>query len=231
MRLRNHQSDFRRHRQLFRAGVVAASEFEEHRFSVEHASIELVLLYRQQGIRWQQDLDRLKTTLSELDSKERRLGEEKEIYTIRAPAGGSLQLVEGLYPGAFLNQGEEVARFSPDSGLYAKIWISPARIGLIREGMRVRLHVDAFNYQQWGIITGNVVRISEDVTPARDGAPFFEIMCSLDKRALVLENGYKGELRKGMSVRARLLVAERTLFQLFYDSIENWLNPYGQDKG
>src|SRR3546814_10679036 len=125
------------------------------------------------------------------------------MYRIRAPAGGSLQLVEGLYPGAFLNQGEEVARFSPDSGLYAKIWISPARIGLIREGMRVRLHVDAFNYQQWGINTGNVVRISEDVTPARDGAPFFEIMCSLDKRALVLENGYKGELRKGMSVRAR----------------------------
>src|SRR3546814_19937311 len=95
MRLRNHQADFRRHRQQFRAGVVEASEFEEHRFSVEHASNEFVLLYRSQGIRWQQDLDRLKTTLSELVSKERRLGEEKEIYTIRAQTGRSEEGREG----------------------------------------------------------------------------------------------------------------------------------------
>src|SRR3546814_20403970 len=79
MRLRNHQADFRRHRPLFRDGVVAASEFEEHRISVEHASIELVLLSSTKGLCWQQDMDGVTTTRSAPAVNEQEVGEYKEI--------------------------------------------------------------------------------------------------------------------------------------------------------
>lgn len=229
-RLQNALAVFRRNKYLFQSGVLAAAEFDEYRYSVEKARAALRLVYQEQGSRWQVELDRLKLDLSELSSREKKFKKEKELYTIRAPVDGSLQQVTGMQPGTFFSQGEKVAQLSPDSGMVARIWIAPADIGLVKEGMPVRLQVDAFNYLQWGMVTGTVTDISDDVLPAQEGAPVFEVKCRLDKAALTLDNGYRGELKKGMTLQARLLVTERTVFQLLCDNVDDWLDPYGRNK-
>ena len=39
------------------------------------------------------------------------------------------------------------------------------------------------------------------------------------------KNGYKGDISKGMTLTARFLIANRSLWQLLYDKVDNWLNP------
>ncbi len=47
----------------------------------------------------------------------------------------------------------------------------------------------------------------------------------MDKDFLSLKNGYKGYLKKGMTVFARFVIAERTVMQLLVDKVDNWLRP------
>jgi membrane fusion protein, peptide pheromone/bacteriocin exporter len=55
--------------------------------------------------------------------------------------------------------------------------------------------------------------------------PVFKVRCQLVKQEVSLPTGYKATLKKGMSLRARFMVAKRSLFQLLYDKVDDWVNP------
>ncbi|MFM7431195.1 MAG: secretion protein HlyD, partial [Flammeovirgaceae bacterium] len=86
------------------------------------------------------------------------------------------------------------------------------------------LQVDAFNYNQWGMATCKVIAVPQDIKLI-DNKPVFEVRCSLYKDFLQLKSGYKGFLKKGMTLQARFIVTERSLWQLLYDKIAEWVNP------
>jgi hypothetical protein len=58
-----------------------------------------------------------------------------------------------------------------------------------------------------------------------NNTPMFRIRCTMDRNYLSLKNGIKGYMKKGMTVRARFIIAERSLFQMLYQSTDDWLNP------
>ena len=103
-------------------------------------------------------------------------------------------------------------------------YVSPANIGLIRTEMKVFFQFHTFNYNQWGIGSGIVMRISNNVITIND-QPFFKVRCSLDQNYLTLKNGTKGFLKKGMTLTGRFKVINRSLLQLIYDKTDDWLNP------
>ena len=113
---------------------------------------------------------------------------------------------------------------SPDQDLLVECYLSPADIGFIRDSMNVRFQFDAFNYNQWGLGKGKVMDVSNDII-TRNEQPVFKVRCTLDTRELKLKNGYRGKLKKGMTLTARFQVTKRSLFQLLYDKVDDWLNP------
>lgn len=108
--------------------------------------------------------------------------------------------------------------------MIVEAYASPHHIGLLRVGMKVRFLIDAFNYNQWGFAEGHIVDISDDSHIVNE-RPVFKVRCSLRRNYLELKSGYKGELKKGMSLKARFIVTERTLWQLLSDKVDDWLNP------
>jgi HlyD family secretion protein len=141
-----------------------------------------------------------------------------------APITGTLQKPVVIYPGSIVYANQDLAQISPDTDLIVEAYVSPSHVGLLRRGMSVRFLIDAFNYNQWGFGNGAVVDISNDVHLIND-KPVFKIRCSLNQDYLQLKNGYKGVLKKGMSLRARFIVTKRTLWELLSDKVDNWLNP------
>ena len=71
---------------------------------------------------------------------------------------------------------------------------------------------------------GKIESISTDIF-TDSGQPYFKVRCKMDKQSLKLRNGYEGNLKKGMTLQARFVVARRSLFQLLYDKTDDWLNP------
>ncbi len=123
-----------------------------------------------------------------------------------------------------LSAGQVVAVISPDSSLVAEIYLPTQDIGYITNNTKVNIQVDAFNYNEWGIIKGHIVHIASDFIMINN-VPMFKVKCQLERNYLALKSGIKGILKKGMTVRARFIITNRSLLQLLYQKTDKWLNP------
>ena len=224
LRLGKTQNDYNRNLKLFRENVIASVEFEGFQFELARATSEKELTAQNQLSSWQNDLRDYKREEQEINGQLAQLRKEKEALAIIAPLTGTVQSVAGVYPESIILSGQELAQISPDTSLIVEASISPGDIGLIRARMPVRFQIDAFNYNQWGLATGEVLEISEDIQMINN-RPIFKVRCRINQTYLSLKNGYKGRLKKGMTLQARFTVTNRTLWQLFYDKVDDWVNP------
>lgn len=212
------------HRKLYEDKVIARQEFENKEFEYNTAHAAYLLLVEQQVSRWQADLTAAQVALTELQSQEKQWLTEKAWYTIKAPVSGTVQQFLGKSAGSIVQTGEVLGIISPDSTLIVECYVTPQDIGHVRPGMPVTFQIDAFDYNQWGTITGEVSEVSNDFVMVNE-QPVFRVKCRLDRTFLALKNGYHRNLRKGMTVRARMVLTQRSLFQLLYDKADDWLNP------
>jgi HlyD family secretion protein len=184
-------------------------------------------LIQRQLTQWQADLSTHRLSLSELKAQERQLLQERELYTLRATVGGTIQQWAGKYEGSAVQAGEALGVISPDSNLLVECYVKPADMGLLRLNQQVLFQIDALNYREWGLAKGKVVDIAKDfsVQNQQNPLPVFKVKCRLDTPTLRLKNGYIARLQKGMTLQARFVVTRRTLAQLVFDKVEDWLNP------
>jgi HlyD family secretion protein len=222
--IRKAKRKFHRDKQLYNSDMISEADYEQTSFALEMAQNEFDLLLDQQLNEWQSEAIAYQEELNQLKSEEEQLKKEQEQYIIRAPIAGTVQNLQGIYEGSFVSPNQTLATVSPDTGLIAESYVPPKDIGLIREGMKARMQVSAFNYNQWGILTGKVKEISTDVSVVNE-QPVFIVRSVLDQSYLELQNGYRGQLKKGMTMQTRFTISERSLFQLLYDNVDDWLNP------
>lgn len=218
------KTEFDRKQLLLKEKVIAQVEYDNIEFELNQSLININVIEKAQKNKWQMELNGYQQELTELEADNRRLQQEKEKYVVRAPLSGVIQNLSGIYNGSFIHANQQIAEISPDSGLIVECYVTPADIGLLKKGTLARFQIDAFNYNEWGVITGAVVEISNDISIS-DGQPLFKVRCSLNKDFLELKNGYIGKIKKGMTLQARFLIAERSLFHLLYDNVNDWLNP------
>lgn len=209
---------------LYEKGVEAQYEYGQAETKYYTAKSQLQLLKEQQLTTWQAERTRLELENRDLNSQLIRIEKQKEQYTIIAPITGTLVKCVGLQSGGFLSPGQEVAEITPDDNFIIECYVSPADIAYIKVGQPVSFQMDAFNYQQWGLLNGTVQEIISDVVEI-DKQTFFRIRCISDRDYLELANGYKGYLKKGMTTTARFFLTRRSLSQLLFDKVDNWLNP------
>jgi len=224
LRLQKLKADFERYKLLYNKGVIARVEYDNYKLDYELALSELVQHRKQQQNSWQADLTLYNNTLKELQANDDQLVEQKSQYIITAPASGTLLNVQQQEAGNFVNAGTVLAQLSPSTALLVECYMSPSDIGLIKEQDRTNFQIDAYNYNQWGLATGRVIEIGKDIEFLEDKS-VFKVRCSLDQKYLLLRNGFKGNLKKGMTLNANFKLSRRTLFELLYDKMDDWLNP------
>lgn len=216
---------FMRYRDLYTNNVLSKSEFEQFKFEYDQANSAYALLTDRYRSQWQQDATGFRDELRQFEGQRAELAEQKGSYILRAPVNGSVQNVSGVQTGTYVFANQKIGEISPDTRLLAFCYVKPSDIGLIRIGQQVSFRINAFNYNQWGLLSGKVTDISDDVIWINEGQPVFKVKCSLDKDYLQLKNEYKGLLKKGMNFSAHFIIARRSLFELLYDKVDDWVNP------
>lgn len=222
--LKKAQTDYNRSKVLYDQLVIAAVDFEKAQFDLERAESELAIVKQSQINAWQSEMKSSEEDLREINGQLAKIEKENNNTMIQAPISGTIQNLSGVYAGSTVFANQDIAQISPDTSLVVDAYVDPSDIGLIIVGMPVRFQVSAFNYNQWGLATGRVLEVSNDIQINKD-KPFFKVRCELDKNYLQLKSGYKGFLKKGMTLQARFVVTDRTLWQLLYDKMDDWLNP------
>ncbi|MFC0186503.1 HlyD family secretion protein [Pseudarcicella hirudinis] len=211
-------------RKLYEQKVIAMREFDEKEYAFNHLVSEYHSSIERQLAQWQGDLNSHKMALPELLAQKNQLLQEKELYTIKAPVSGTVQQLAGKYAGSYLQAGELLGIISPDSNLVVECYVKPNDIGFLKKGMNVKLQVDAFNYNEWGLAKGLITDVANDFVVINN-QPIFKVKCLLETKELKLKSGYSGKIKKGMTIRARFVVTERTLYQLLFDKVDDWVNP------
>lgn len=224
IRLEVARKNYNRYKELYREKIISTVEFEKIEADYKTVQSEMSLVKAQQRDEWQSALTQLNQQLQDVQAQHTANAEEQDLYTIRSPTSGFVQQLKGIDRGSLLTAGELIGEVSPDSGLLAEIYVQPKNIGYIHEGMAVRMQIDAFDYNVWGMAAGRVKSVSRDIF-IQDGQPLFKVWCEIGNPVLKLKNGYTGIIKKGMTAQARFLVTRRTLFQLLFDKADDWLNP------
>ena len=224
LRARQAESELARARKLAEQGFVTQSEIEERTFALSRIGSERSVAIVRVLSDWETRLAAYRTELAALETEQRQLTEESAQYAIVAPVTGTVEQIASLSPGSYLAEADRIAVISPASRLLADVDVRPRDVGLLQPGMPVRLRIDAFDASDWGFVTGRVTEISNDAVPV-NGEPAFRVRVSLDQEHLALRTGFTGQLKKGMTLQARFLLAERTLWQLLFDDVSDWMDP------
>ncbi|WP_421940859.1 HlyD family secretion protein [Pedobacter sp.] len=219
------ENTFRRYSTLYQNKVLTAAEYEKYKFELDQAKSAYLMIITKYKTKWQTEANEFRNELNQLSGEQIELNEQKKQYILRAPISGSIQNLTGIQKGGYVFANQKLAEISPDTNLTAFCYIKPSDIGLIQVGQEVRFQIDAFNYNQWGLAKGKVIDVSDDIILLKDNVPAFKVKCSLTDKHLTLKNGYKGYLKKGMNFTARFSVAKRSLYQLLYDQVDDWVNP------
>ena len=95
---------------------------------------------------------------------------------------------------------------------------------MIHKNQAVKFQIDAFNYNQWGLLQGKVIEIDHNITIQGENA-FFKVRCSINNTKLQLKNGCKTDISKSMTLTTRYTIDRRSLFDLLFHKVDDWLNP------
>lgn len=223
-RFKKIKEDYNRNQKLFDKGVIAKVELNNSKLEYDLSLNAIYQYKKQQNSSWQAELVNQQNQLKELENNQVQLEETNNLSVIKAPVSGTLLNVKGIEKGSFIQNGVQLAEISPKSDLIVECYINPIDIGLLKKENKVNFQVSAFNYNQWGLANGKIEEIGNDIQMINN-TPMFKVLCSLDQNFLQLKNGFKGQLKKGMFVNARFVLTERSLFDLLYDKIDDWLNP------
>ena len=204
--------------------VIAPKEMFDKQIEYERLIANIRATKEQQIATWQQELAKYELEKSQYENANRQLNEDSVFYSIKAPVNGVLQSFNKYYIGSLVQAGDVLAVISPQAELLAECYINPKDVGLLKIQQQCLFQVDAFDYNYFGILTGKILSIDNDYT-ILDNKPVFKVRCILDDKQLHLKNGFTGNIKKGMTLQTRFVVTRRSLWQLLFDKIDDWINP------
>jgi len=214
----------KRNRALFESNVVSADEFENFEIEALRLEGEKKTLIENQRTVWESELSAIIQQLNETHAQLIQLRNDKEKATLRAPVQGYLEEFSGIHEGMNVTSGQQLGIVSPNANLIVENFIEPKDIGFLYIGMPVKIVSESFDCNLWGYIQGHVTDIASDYQLI-DNQPYYKIKCSLDQNYVARKDGKKGYLKKGMTVQTRFLADRRSLLQLVYQKMDNWMNP------
>ncbi len=209
---------------LYKKEVSPKQEFLKYKNQYENAVNQFTNEKQQYRSNWEAELSRLQIENKEILSSIKQLQEDKINYIIKAPSSGAIIQFTGIQKGSFIAPGQSIAQITPKENLIVECYVSPLDIGYIQEGQDVIFQLSAFDYNQWGLAHGKVKEISRDII-ALNNQSVFCVRCKLFEDYLQLESGCKGYLKKGMTLTGRFYLTKRSLWQLLFDNVDDWVNP------
>ena len=220
------KTEHRRNELLYHQQIIPDIEYENSLYSLNSEKDNLNQLLFSQKSLWQNDLTLRRNESVTLLADLKQCSESLTNRIILAPTGGDIIQSSDLQTGSIVSPGQKIAEISPEGELIATCFVKPADIGLIHEKQKVKIQVDAFNFNEWGMLQGEIFDISDDMIIENGSVAYFRVKCKPEKTFLSLKNGYKADIKKGMSLNTRILVIRRSLYHLLFDKADKWFNPY-----
>lgn len=220
------EKDYKRGTVLYNEKVISTVDFEKIKAEYETAIQEVSIYKKEYFYQLESDLITHRNELQDIQTKLRQIQIQNEETIIISPIEGIITKLYGISDGSYTHSGQQIIEISPNGELVAECAVKSKDIGFIYPSQKVKVKLDAFNYNEWGMLEGKVTEIYDDIfISEHQNQAHFKVYCSLDNYKLYLKNGFSGSVRKGMSAYVLFIISRRSLANLLYDKLDNWLNP------
>lgn len=180
--------------------------------------------YRIAVIDFNQNITNLRLGLNELNSEINKLEAEIKnnndkledmkskmtLVDILMPIAGTIVKLEVENPGVRISTGKVVASVAPDGEpLVVSATVPNKDIAFVNEGLEARIKVDAFPFQQFGVIPARVLQVFPNIGDNENFTITLELL-----RDHILAGDRKIPLFSGLTVKAELITRKQRLIDL-----------------
>ena len=163
-----------------------------------------------------QAMDDLGVTIAELAQVQEsvsRLDDRVARLVITSPIKGFIKGLAIKNAGAVIQPGGLVSEVVP-AGLELRVEskVTPRDIGHLKIGQRVKIKVGTYDFARYGLIYGELLRVSASSFLNEKGEPYFKALIALEKD-YVGNDQSQHKLAPGMTVIAEVMTGDKTLLQ------------------
>ena len=159
------------------------------------------------------EMSTVSAELSEIRESMARYEDRVKRLEIRAPVRGVVQKLTYSTIGSVVAAGEAVAEIVPlDDRMIVEVKLNPKDVGFVEIGQQATVRFTAYDYAQFGGVSGHVRHISPTTVAGDTGKAFYKVVLELANDhvgALTNEN----RILPGMVVQADIKTGQRTLFE------------------
>ncbi len=217
-----------------RLSTITQSEGQLQQTLAEAAGLQAELVQKQaEGrrtqIEAQQQIQQLEVETTQLKAK---IAETQNLLSaakaklkqrfLYAPVAGVVSSLNVSHAGEVVQPGQTLAEISPQDAPLVLSAILPNReAGFVKTGMPVQVKLDAYPYQDYGIVPGKVTSISPDAKPDQQLGPVYRVKVSLDRNSVTSEHG-SIRFKAGQTASADIIIRRRRIADILLDPIRQF---------
>lgn len=155
----------------------------------------------------------------ELDNYDRN----KEFYTVRTEKAGNVENLQVVSEGEVISQGDLLACIVDKDDLIFECYVPDYEIANVEMGQMVHVKLNAYPYNDYGMLKGEVTKIS-------DIAVQNELYGNVYLVDVVLDNSGNLPFSIGMMGSAELVIGKRSVLEYFLEPVKEALNDSFKEK-
>ncbi|MHA4808602.1 HlyD family efflux transporter periplasmic adaptor subunit [Flavitalea flava] len=215
---------------LYADKVISKEDFRQQRSRLVNRQLSLpqlnsaILTNENQQINKEKEINELEHTISqqkvlflqELQTIKSLVDDWISRFIIKAPSAGKIVFIVPLQENQFIQSGRSLGFVNPfNTHYYAQVNLPQYNLGKATAGQKVQLRFDAYPYQEFGVVNGNLDYISKISTDSG-----FLATITLPEG---LMTDYKKEIqyRYGLKSQALIITQNKRLLERFYYSFRN----------
>ncbi len=142
---------------------------------------------------------------------------QTEYETIKSPVAGTVYKIKATKGP--VQSGEELLSILPDGEeLQLEVKVLNRDIGFIRQGMKAKVKMATFPFQEFGTIEGEVVKVSPNAIVDKDLGLVFPTRIKLSKHSVILR-GQEVQFTPGMSANGEIVTRQKSVLTFITEPI------------
>lgn len=151
------------------------------------------------------------------------------LLELRAPEDGTVKDLASYTPGTVVQPGAVLLNVVPkDEPLYAEVGVKNADVGFVAVGQRAKVKLQAYPFQQYGMLDGTVELISADslandpqrATSQGQSPQSYKALVRLERQELLAQSGEALRLSPGMVVQAEINQGSRSVLEYLLSPVQ-----------
>ena len=161
-------------------------------------------------------LDR-QNRIAQLKSEIAALEQAINHTTITAPVGGVITRLDVRSPRAVVQSGQVIAAIAPAGArLVVEAQIPNKDIAFLEKGMPAKLKFDAFPFQDFGIVAGQVSEVAPDAQVNEQFASFYKVTI-VPQDTVILAHGKTIPLRPGLATSVEIVTERKSVLAILLE--------------